>query len=200
MLKYSKFIDTGLLKRPRPSALQRRERATCRTRERGDGERRQNRPTRCPPGRTRQNRPTRSTVRDRASTPSTQANTSRCVSRSISRRVREIVEWSGVYSSSAMPAKRRSVRESASRHAIPRSQLAELWLRPEAASFVPQELVEVLLRHSRCRWVGGQHLNLARPSPKGLPILKDRQTPYPISSVLALRWPFSTKTDIRDAC
>jgi hypothetical protein len=43
------------------------------------------------------------------------------VSRSINRRVREIVEWSGVYSSSAMPTKRRSASESAKRQAIPRS-------------------------------------------------------------------------------
>jgi hypothetical protein len=45
----------------------------------------------------------------------------RVVSRSISRRVREIVEWSGVYSSNAMPAKRRSASESANRQAMPRS-------------------------------------------------------------------------------
>jgi hypothetical protein len=54
-----------------------------------------------------------------ASTPSTQPNTSRCVSRAINRRVREIVEWSGVYSSSAIPTKRRSASESAKRPAIP---------------------------------------------------------------------------------
>jgi len=48
-------------------------------------------------------------------TSNTQANTAACVSRSISRRVREIVEWSGVASSSAMPTKRRSASESAKR-------------------------------------------------------------------------------------
>jgi len=43
------------------------------------------------------------------------------ISRSISRRVREIVEWSGVSSSSAIPTKRRSANESAKRQAMPRS-------------------------------------------------------------------------------
>ena len=57
----------------------------------------------------------------RASTSNTHPNTAACVSRSISRRVREIVEWSGVPSSSAMPTKRRSANESAKRQAIPRS-------------------------------------------------------------------------------
>jgi hypothetical protein len=57
----------------------------------------------------------------RASTSSAQPKTAACVSRSIRRRVREIVEWSGVCSSSAMPTKRRSASESAMRQAIPRS-------------------------------------------------------------------------------
>ncbi len=56
-----------------------------------------------------------------ASIPSTQEKTSRCVSRSIKRRVRDIVEWSGVRSSSPIRRNRRSASESATRHAIPRS-------------------------------------------------------------------------------
>ena len=52
----------------------------------------------------------------------TQVNTARCVSRSISRRVREIVEWSGGASGSVRPRKSRSVNESAARHAMPRSE------------------------------------------------------------------------------
>jgi hypothetical protein len=57
----------------------------------------------------------------RANTSNTHANTAVCVSRSISRRVREIVEWSGVSSSNAMPTKRRRASESANRQAMPRS-------------------------------------------------------------------------------
>src|SRR6516164_1683296 len=56
-----------------------------------------------------------------ASRFSTQLNTSLCVSTSISRRVREIVEWPGVSSSSPMPTNRRSPSESAIRQAMPRS-------------------------------------------------------------------------------
>ena len=52
----------------------------------------------------------------------TQVNTARCVSTSISRRVREIVEWSGTSSSTAMPKKRRIASESAARQAMPRSE------------------------------------------------------------------------------
>ena len=56
-----------------------------------------------------------------ANNASTQANTARCVSMSIKRRVREIVEWSGVCSSSPSSRNRRSASESATRPAIPRS-------------------------------------------------------------------------------
>jgi len=55
------------------------------------------------------------------SNSSTQANTDQCVSRSIKRRVREIVEWSGVLSCSPIRKNRRNASESATRHAIPRS-------------------------------------------------------------------------------
>ena len=53
---------------------------------------------------------------------STQENTSRCVSTSINRRVREIVEWSGPRSSTPRLRKLRTASESAARHAIPRSE------------------------------------------------------------------------------
>ena len=49
-------------------------------------------------------------------------NTARCVSRSIRRRVREIVECSGGASSRPRPRKPRSASESAVRHAMPRSE------------------------------------------------------------------------------
>ncbi len=52
---------------------------------------------------------------------STHANTCRCVSRSISRRVREIVVWSGAPWSSGIATNSRSDNESPTRHAIPRS-------------------------------------------------------------------------------
>ena len=48
----------------------------------------------------------------------TQVNTVRCVSTSIRRRVREMVEWSGTASSTAMPKKRRIASESAARQAM----------------------------------------------------------------------------------
>ena len=48
-----------------------------------------------------------------ASKPSTQVNTCWCVSRSISLRVRDSVEWSGVFSVNAMPRNCRSASESA---------------------------------------------------------------------------------------
>ena len=51
-----------------------------------------------------------------------QVNTSRWVSKSISRRVREIVECSGARSSNPSPRKLRTPSESAARHAIPRSE------------------------------------------------------------------------------
>jgi hypothetical protein len=53
---------------------------------------------------------------------STQPRTSRRVSTSISRRVREIVEWSGVDSSDSIATKRCSEIESASRQAISGSE------------------------------------------------------------------------------
>ena len=62
---------------------------------------------------------TRSAV---ASTGRIHVKTARCVSRSISRRVREIVECSGVASSRPNPRKPRSASESAVRQAIPRSE------------------------------------------------------------------------------
>ena len=62
---------------------------------------------------------TRSAV---ASTCRIHVKTARCVSRSINRRVREIVECSGVASSRPNPRKPRSARESAVRQAIPRSE------------------------------------------------------------------------------
>jgi len=52
----------------------------------------------------------------------TQVKTARCVSRSINRRVREIVEWSGGASSRPTPRKSRNANESAARHAMPRSE------------------------------------------------------------------------------
>src|SRR4051812_40510768 len=51
----------------------------------------------------------------------TQVKTARWVSRSISRRVREIVEWSGVGSCRSRSKKLRTLSESAARHAIARS-------------------------------------------------------------------------------
>ena len=62
---------------------------------------------------------TRSAV---ASTCRIQVNTARCVSRSIKRRVREIVECSGGGSSRPRPRNPRSASESAVRHAMPRSE------------------------------------------------------------------------------
>ena len=62
---------------------------------------------------------TRSAV---ASTCRIHVKTARCVSRSINRRVREIVECSGVASSRPNPRKPRRARESAVRQAIPRSE------------------------------------------------------------------------------
>jgi hypothetical protein len=53
---------------------------------------------------------------------STQVKTARWVSRSINRRVREIVEWSGGASSRSTPKKSRNANESAERHAMPRSE------------------------------------------------------------------------------
>jgi hypothetical protein len=52
---------------------------------------------------------------------STQVKTARCVSRSINRRVREIVEWSAGGASKATPRKSRNANESAARQAMPRS-------------------------------------------------------------------------------
>src|SRR5207245_10068807 len=52
----------------------------------------------------------------------TQVKTARCVSRSIKRRVREMVEWSGGASSRPSPRKSRKAKESAARHAMPRSE------------------------------------------------------------------------------
>src|SRR6266513_2722557 len=51
-----------------------------------------------------------------------QVKTSRCVSRSINRRVREIVEWSGAISTNSISRNRRSAKESAARQAIARSE------------------------------------------------------------------------------
>ena len=51
-----------------------------------------------------------------------QVKTSRCVSRSINRRVREIVEWSGGASTNSISRNRRSAKESAARQAIARSE------------------------------------------------------------------------------
>jgi hypothetical protein len=48
-------------------------------------------------------------------------NTARCVSSAMSRRVREIVEWSGGAWSSPIPRKSRKANESAARQAMPRS-------------------------------------------------------------------------------
>src|SRR5664279_5120994 len=53
---------------------------------------------------------------------STQRKIALCVSSQYKRRVREIVEWSGVASSSAYPRNFRSDSESAVRHAIPPSE------------------------------------------------------------------------------
>ena len=53
---------------------------------------------------------------------STQVKTARCVSRSISRRVREMVEWSGGACSKPTPRKSRNANESAARYAMPRSE------------------------------------------------------------------------------
>jgi hypothetical protein len=51
----------------------------------------------------------------------THVKTTRCVSRSINRRVREIIEWSGGASSRPTPKKLRNAYESAARQAMPRS-------------------------------------------------------------------------------
>src|SRR5205085_6658678 len=51
---------------------------------------------------------------------SAQVNTARCVCRSINRRVREIVEWSGGASSNPTRGKSRNANESAARQAMPR--------------------------------------------------------------------------------
>ena len=51
-----------------------------------------------------------------------QVNTARCVSSAISRRVREIVEWSGGAWSRPTPRKSRNANESAARQAMPRSE------------------------------------------------------------------------------
>jgi hypothetical protein len=56
-----------------------------------------------------------------ASRCSIQAKTASCVSTSIKRRVREIVEWSGGVSGNTNPRKSRSANESADRQAIARS-------------------------------------------------------------------------------
>ena len=55
-----------------------------------------------------------------ASSPNTQPNPLRWVSMSIKRRVREMVEWFGVLSSTPIWRNWRSPNESATRHAIPR--------------------------------------------------------------------------------
>jgi len=52
----------------------------------------------------------------------THVNTARCVSTAMSRRVREIVEWSGGGSVSPKPRKSRNANESAVRQAMPRSE------------------------------------------------------------------------------
>jgi hypothetical protein len=52
----------------------------------------------------------------------THVKTVRCVSTSINRRVREIVEWSGDAASSPRPRKLRTASESAARQAMPRSE------------------------------------------------------------------------------
>jgi hypothetical protein len=57
-----------------------------------------------------------------ASRCKTHVKTARCVSRSIRRRVREIVEWSGVGSCSSSSRKLRMLNESAARQAIARSE------------------------------------------------------------------------------
>jgi len=50
-----------------------------------------------------------------------QVKTASCVSRSIKRRVREMVEWSGGASGNTKPRNSRNANESAARHAIARS-------------------------------------------------------------------------------
>jgi hypothetical protein len=57
-----------------------------------------------------------------ASTCRIQVKTARCVSRSVKRRVREIVECSGGPSPRPNPRKPRSASESAVRHAMPRAE------------------------------------------------------------------------------
>ena len=57
-----------------------------------------------------------------ASTSRTNWNTRRWVSTDISRRVRDKLEWSGVASVSSYPRNARKAMESATRHAIPRSE------------------------------------------------------------------------------
>ncbi len=53
---------------------------------------------------------------------STQVNTARCVSSSINRRVRDIVEWSGDGLIQSDAQKSRNANESSARQAIPRSE------------------------------------------------------------------------------
>src|SRR5664279_6174245 len=107
-----------------------------------------------------------------ASTPSTHANTERWVSRSINRRVREIVEWSGVYSSSPMPTKRRSASESASRQAIPRSL--------SMPSKYPQQRPEVDARRQRGSPVLGRVELCAPPFDKLVEALRLQQLVQPL--------------------
>ena len=56
-----------------------------------------------------------------AARSSTHVNTASCVSSSIRRRVRDSVEWSGAASVRSSPRNDRRLSESATRHAIPRS-------------------------------------------------------------------------------
>ena len=105
-----------------------------------------------------------------ASNFSTQRNTAWWVSTSISRRVREIVEWSGGIWFSPTPRNPRSPMESAARHAIPRSlsmpskavqrfgAAAGDWLRnrftvhytPKHGSWLNQAEIEISLLSRQC--------------------------------------------------
>ena len=57
-----------------------------------------------------------------ASRSNTHVKTDTCVSTSISRRVRDNVEWSGAASVTSRSRNDRRLSESATRHAIPRSE------------------------------------------------------------------------------
>ena len=117
----------------------------------------------------------------------TQVKRARCVSRSIKPRVREMVEWSGGACSRPTPRKSRKAKESAARHAMPRSESipSKYQQQPEVHAWRQarpshdfriawltltfDEIVEVVLGQpliqSRVEWVTGGRRKIRRRHP-----------------------------------